>query len=454
VNVLELHPLLEKYNQPGPRYTSYPTAPAFREQFHSDERKAMFEHASHNLSLYVHLPFCDTLCYFCGCTMLVSNNRARIAEYLHYLNIEIEQTSALLSGHTISQLHWGGGTPTQLLPSEIRSVGNKLHKHFTIDNTAEISVEIDPRDVTEDHIKALSEVGFRRASIGVQDMDEKVQQAINRIQPGHITQQVIDWCRKYGFESINIDLIYGLPLQTQQTFETTLSKVMQFEPDRLALYNFAYVPWLKPHQKLIQIDDLPQADEKLLLFAKATDFFLDNGYEYIGMDHFALAGDELSHSRRSGTLQRNFQGYSTRAGCDLVGLGMSAISHIGGWFSQNEKVLDRYYDKLDQNEFPILAGLEMTTDDRIREHVIMRLMCDLKLDIHQIEKKFTIEFNEYFQHAIEQLKTLQTDGLVDVHARGITITDAGRFFLRNIAMCFDAYLPQMSQTKPMFSKTM
>ena len=454
VNVLQLHPLLEKYNHPGPRYTSYPTAPAFQENFHSNERKAMLEHTTQDISLYVHLPFCDTLCYFCGCTMLVSNNRDRIAEYLRYLNTEIEATGKLLKGRTIVQLHWGGGTPTQLFPDEIRLLGQKLHEHFTIDATAEISVEIDPRNVTEDHIRALSEVGFRRASIGVQDMDEKVQQAINRIQSGFVTKQVIDWCRKYGFESINIDLIYGLPFQTEQTFASTLSKVLTFQPDRLALYNFAYVPWLKPHQKLIQIDDLPETDEKLMLFAKATDHFLDAGYEYIGMDHFALAGDELSNARRSGTLQRNFQGYSTKAGCDLVGLGMSAISHIGPWFSQNEKVLDKYYKKLDRNEFPVVSGLEMVTDDRIREYAIMRLMCDLKLDISQVENKFTIDFNDYFRSSLELLKSLEVDGLVCISPKTISITENGRFFLRNIAMCFDAYLPTMQQTKPMFSKTL
>ncbi len=386
--------------------------------------------------------------------MLVSNNRERIAEYIRFLNAEIEQTAAVLGERRIVQLHWGGGTPTQLFPDEIRALGWKLHKHFTIDNSAEISVEIDPRKVTEDHIRALSEVGFRRASIGVQDMDDKVQQAINRIQSGFITRQVIDWCRKYGFESINIDLIYGLPLQTASTFESTLNKVLTFDPDRLALYNFAYVPWIKPHQKLIQIDDLPKADEKLNLFTLATEQFLMAGYDYIGMDHFAKTDDELSSARRTGTLQRNFQGYSTRGGCDLVGLGMSAISHIGAWFSQNEKYLPQYYEKIGKKEFPVMTGLEMTTDDRIREQVIMQLMCNLKLDISAIEDQYKIDFAEYFDASLSQLRQFEADNLVRVNPKSIQITTSGRFFLRNIAMCFDAYLPKMNQITPIFSKTL
>jgi oxygen-independent coproporphyrinogen III oxidase len=453
-DVFELLPLLQKYNRPGPRYTSYPTAPVFNASYGAADHEQQLRDAGDNISLYVHLPFCDTLCYFCGCTMLVSNNRERVANYLKYLDTEIEKTGELLDGKSIIQLHWGGGTPTHLTPTEIRTLGQKLHNHFTFSPDAEISVEIDPREIGEDHIRALADVGFRRASIGVQDIDEKVQEAINRLQPEAITKQVIDWCRANGFESINVDLIYGLPFQTRETFKATLEKVLTFEPDRLALYNFAYVPWLKPHQKLIQIEDLPETGEKLLLFADATTHFLEAGYDYIGMDHFAKPNDELALARKDGTLQRNFQGYSTRAGRDLVGLGMSAISHIGPSFSQNEKVLDRYYAHMDRRELPVIAGLQMTEDDLLREHVIMRLMCDFQLDKRKIEQDYKLVFDEYFSIALEGLAELEADGLAIVTPDSITVTENGRFFIRNIAMCFDAYLPKMMTSKPMFSKTL
>ncbi|MDP4219978.1 MAG: oxygen-independent coproporphyrinogen III oxidase [Bacteroidota bacterium] len=453
-NIVELLPLLQKYSKPGPRYTSYPTAPAFKKNYSSDARLLSLERAGEDISLYFHLPFCDTLCYFCGCTMLISNNRDRIAEYLDYLEQEIKMTSTVIGDRNVVQVHWGGGTPTHLLPSEIRRLGEAIHKYFRIAKNAEISVEIDPREVTRDHIQALADVGFRRASIGVQDIDEKVQKAINRLQPESVTRQVIDWCRRCGFDSINIDLIYGLPMQTRESFKKTLERVLLFEPDRLALYNFAYVPWLKPHQKLIHIEDLPESQEKLLLFTDATNTFLEHGYEYIGMDHFAKPGDELSKARAAGTLQRNFQGYSTLAGCDLVGLGMSAISHIGTTFTQNAKSLPTYYEKIDKGQFPVVSGLEMTADDRIREEVIMRLMCDLKIDKVAINQLFDIDFDVYFSSSLDALGELESDGMVIDTPATLLITEKGRYFLRNIAMCFDAYLKAAVTTIPVFSKTL
>jgi oxygen-independent coproporphyrinogen-3 oxidase len=453
-NVVDFLPLLQKYSKPGPRYTSYPTAPAFRKNYSSEARLASLNRAGDDISLYFHLPFCDTLCYFCGCTMLVSNNRDRIAEYLNYMEKEIEITSKAIGDRNVVQLHWGGGTPTHLTPSEIRTLGESIHKHFRIALNAEISVEIDPREVNRDHIEALADAGFRRASIGVQDMDEKVQRAINRIQPESVTKQVIDWCRELGFESINVDLIYGLPLQTQETFAKTLDRVLLLKPDRLALYNFAYVPWLKPQQKLINIGDLPESEEKLQLFAEATNTFLKAGYEYVGMDHFAKSDDELAIAREEGTLQRNFQGYSTLGGCDLIGIGMSAISHIGSTFTQNAKSLPTYYEKLDRGEFPVVAGLEMTNDDLIREYVIMRLMCDLKLNKIKVDEKFGIDFDYYFSSSLSALDDLISDGLLIDTPTTIIITEKGRYFLRNIAMCFDAYLQQSAIDKPVFSKTL
>ncbi len=453
-NVMELLPLLQKYSKPGPRYTSYPTAPAFKKNYSSDARLEALKRSGDDVSLYFHLPFCDTLCYFCGCTMLVTNNRDRIAEYLEYLDREIQMTSRQIGNRKVIQVHWGGGTPTHLLPEEIRKLGESIHKYFTIAKDAEISVEIDPREVNREHIQALADAGFRRASIGVQDMDERVQRAINRIQPEYVTKQVIDWCREAGFESINIDLIYGLPLQSRESFAKTLDRVLLFKPDRIALYNFAFVPWLKPQQKLIHIEDLPESEEKLMLFADATNKFLGSNYEYVGMDHFAKPDDELSKAREEGTLQRNFQGYSTRAGCDLVGLGMSAISHIGGTFTQNAKTLPTYYEKIERGEFPVVSGLEMTGDDRIREYVIMRLMCDLKISKVSVEEKFGIEFNYYFSSSLLDLDDLITDGLVIDTPTTILITEKGRYFLRNIAMCFDSYLDKSITQKPMFSKTL
>jgi oxygen-independent coproporphyrinogen-3 oxidase len=453
-SVLDFLPLLQKYSKPGPRYTSYPTAPAFKKNYSSHARLESLKRAGNDISLYFHLPFCDTLCYFCGCTMLISNNRERIAEYLDYLEKEIEITAKIIGDRNVVQLHWGGGTPTHLTASEIRRLGETIHKYFRISPDAEISVEIDPREVDRDHIQALADAGFRRASIGVQDMDESVQRAINRIQPECVTRQVIEWCRELGFESINIDLIYGLPLQTLGTFAKTLDRVLLLQPDRLALYNFAFVPWLKPQQKLIHIEDLPESEEKLGLFAEATNTFLKAGYEYVGMDHFAKPDDELAKAREKGTLQRNFQGYSTRAGSDLIGLGMSAISHIGSTFTQNAKSLPTYYEKIERSEFPVVAGLEMTHDDLMREHVIMRLMCDLHIDKVKVSERYGIDFADYFSSSLGGLAALESDGLLIHTPTSIFITEKGRYFLRNIAMCFDAYLTNIVSDKQVFSKTL
>jgi oxygen-independent coproporphyrinogen-3 oxidase len=451
--VTELLPLLKKYSKPGPRYTSYPTAPCFSSDYSQEMHRSNIIRSDGELSLYVHLPFCDTLCYFCGCTMLVSNNRERIAQYLDYLIREIELTSKLAFDRKVGQIHWGGGTPTHLLPEEIRRLGEAIRKHFHILPDAEISVEIDPREVTPEHIQALADVGFRRASIGVQDVNDDVQRAINRVQPIHVTRQVIEWCRAAGFESINIDLIYGLPLQTRASFNVTVERVLDFDPDRIALYNFAYVPWMKPHQKLINIEDLPETDEKLKLFTYATDKFLEAGYSYIGMDHFAKPNDELSIAKKEGSLQRNFQGYSTRAGRDLLGLGMSAISHIGSHFSQNVKTLDEYYAKLNQGLLPIAAGLEMSYDDRVRKYAIMQLMCSLQLDKEVLRDKFKVEFDSCFADALSALQEFEAEGLVILTPNSIIVTERGRFFIRNIVMCFDAYLGKQSERKVAFSKT-
>lgn len=450
---------LKKYDQPGPRYTSYPPAPVFSSEFGAEKFR---EHlirtnasgAGTDLSLYLHLPFCDTLCYFCGCTMLVTHSHDRIKEYLGYLEKEIDLLAATVANERrVVQLHWGGGTPTALDPSEIAQLASHLHKRFRFAEDAEVSVEIDPRELTLDHMRALRDSGFNRVSIGVQDFAPDVQQAINRIQPEEMTREVIGWARQLGFSSINIDLIYGLPLQTEKSFAETLKKIIEIAAERLAIYNFAYVPWLKPHQKLIKQDEVPSPETRLILLASTIEKLISSGYEYIGMDHFARPGDELTRARRTRTLHRNFQGYSTKAGCDLYGLGMSSISHFDTVYAQNAKTLPEYYEALKRDEFPTHVGYEMTHDDEVRKYVIMRLMCDLVLEKDDVDRRFEITFDTYFQESLEALVPLSNDGLIGLHSDRLEVTDTGRLFLRNIAMCFDAHLARLRKEKPIFSRT-
>jgi len=451
--------LLKKYDRPGPRYTSYPTAPLFKESFGPEDfRRAIIAtnpaDSTADLSLYFHFPFCDTLCYFCGCTMMVTRDRSRIEEYNAYLKREVDMLVPLLApGRRVVQLHWGGGTPTHLSPDQIRDIGAYVRRSFRIDPDAEISVEIDPRELTRDHLVALRESGFSRMSMGVQDFDERVQRAVNRLQPEAMTSEVYDWARALGFRSINLDLIYGLPFQTPASFERTVRKVIAFSPERIAVFNYAHVPWLKPHQKLILAQDLPQAEQKLEILKMTIELLSEHGYEYIGMDHFARPDDELAVARREKTLYRNFQGYSTRSGADLYGIGMSSISHFQSFYAQNIKKLPDYYQALDRGSFATHVGYRMTEDDRLRKHVILRLMCDLELDIAELEERFGISFDEYFASSLEALREFEDDGLVERSSGSIRIVGAGRLLLRNIAMCFDAYLDSLSHGKPVFSRT-
>ncbi len=451
--------LLKKYDRPGPRYTSYPTAPVFSSAFTADDYRAEIlatngPGTDTDLSLYFHFPFCDTLCYFCGCTMLVTRDRKRIAEYLDYLKREIDMVAPSLTGNRrVVQLHWGGGTPTHLFPEEIRDIGTFIRSRFSIAPDAEVSVEIDPRELRREHLEALRDVGFNRMSMGVQDLDPVVQEAVNRIQPEAMTGQVYRWARELGFLSINLDLIYGLPFQTLQGFEKTVGTVIRYAPDRIAVFNYAHVPWLKPHQKLIHETDLPTPAQKLALLRQTIDLFCSAGYEYIGLDHFARPDDELAVAQKQKTLYRNFQGYSTRAGADLYGFGMSSISHFQTIYAQNEKALPEYYRALDQDRLATHVGYRMTNDDRLRKYVIMRLMCDLELDIPAVEQMFGIEFDRYFASSLGALEHFVDDGLVALSPERITIQGGGRLLLRNIAMCFDAYLDLMMKTKPVFSRT-
>ncbi|MDP4198655.1 MAG: oxygen-independent coproporphyrinogen III oxidase [Bacteroidota bacterium] len=453
----DLLPLLAKYDVQAPRYTSYPPATQFTAAFDSGRYISQIAQIGSDgerteLSLYMHLPFCDTLCYFCGCTMLISNNREKIAEYLGYLKREITMASELFEvPPVIVQMHWGGGSPTHLLPQEIAELGAHIRSTFEFAPNAEVSIEIDPRGVTKEHIAAMQAVGFNRASIGVQDFDSDVQIAINRVQPRSITEQVITWCRQAGISAINLDLIYGLPYQTSESFLRTLEAVKEISPDRIAVYNFAYVPWIKPHQKLIEIETLPKASSKLALLELAIRVLSEAGYEYLGMDHFAKPSDALVQAKHAKTLHRNFQGYSTLAGKDLLAFGISAIGRVENFFAQNVKELPDYYRMIDEGRLPIEKGYELTADDAVREYVIMQLMCNSRLDERETELLFGINFKEYFSQAIAALSPLAADGLCEIENNAIGITDRGRYFLRNIAAQFDAYLPS-AQAAQMYSR--
>jgi oxygen-independent coproporphyrinogen III oxidase len=441
----ELRSLFAKYDVQAPRYTSYPPATQFHSEVGSESysghiSKMMSSSVRNEISIYVHLPFCDTLCYFCGCTMLISNNREKIAEYIEYLKREITLVSDLLEGDSVVvQMHWGGGSPTHLLPHEIEDLGAHLRRTFSFAPNAECSIEIDPRGVTPEHVRAIQTVGFNRASIGVQDFNNNVQIAINRIQPQHITEQVIGWCREAEISSINLDLIYGLPYQTTQSFQETLDIVRGISPDRIAVYNFAYVPWIKPHQNLIPIDLLPIASSKLALLECAIRELTSDGYEYLGMDHFAKPDDALVQAQKNESLHRNFQGYSTLRGKDLLAFGISAIGRVENRFAQNVKQLDQYYSLLEDWKLPIEKEYVLSDDDSRREYTIMQLMCNLRVRKKEFEWLFGDCFDDYFSEELTNLEGLAEDGLVIMENDDLRVTSLGRYFLRNIAVTFDAY---------------
>ncbi len=451
--------LLKKYSKPGPRYTSYPTAPVFTPAFdHAAYRDEIIRTNSASekspISLYFHLPFCDTLCYFCGCTMKVTRSRPRIAEYNEYLKKELDLIASMVSkDREVVQLHWGGGTPSYLEPHEILDLGNYIKKHFHYIEDIEASVEIDPRGLTLEHMQAFHDIGFNRISMGVQDFNLKVQEAVNRVQPEEITRDAVSWSRQLGFQSINLDLIYGLPFQSVASFADTVDKIIDISPDRIAVFNYAHVPWLKPHQKVIDASALPSPEEKLEIFKMTIEKLLEAGYWNIGMDHFAKPTDELYIAQKNKTLYRNFQGYSTKAGCDLYGFGMSAIGHFHDSYQQNNKNIPEYYKRIDEGIPATHTGYRMTDDDQVRKEVIMRIMCDMELVKKDIEEKFNIEFDAYFDRALEKLKPIEEDGLATVKPDKIVVEGLGRLVVRNIAMCFDAYIDEMIKNKPIFSKT-
>jgi oxygen-independent coproporphyrinogen-3 oxidase len=450
--------VLKRFNQQGPRYTSYPTAPVFTPEFSAEdllnEIISTNENNDRPLSLYFHFPFCAKLCYFCGCTMRVTHDRKLISQYNDYLKREIDIIAPLVSRQRkVVQMHWGGGTPSYLLPEEIREIGDYIKERFTFDADIEASVEIDPRNMVRDHIEAFAEAGFNRTSFGVQDFNLQVQQAVNRVQSEEITRQVVVWAREFGFQSINLDLIYGLPYQTLDTFAETVDKVIDISPERIAVFNYAHVPWLKKHQAVMNQDAMPSPDQRLAILKMTSEKLADAGYEYIGMDHFAKPTDELAIAQKEGTLYRNFQGYSTKAGADLYAFGMSAISQFENIYAQNHKDFKAYYAAVDAGRPATNVGYRMTRDDHIRKEVIMQLMCDLKLDKRAIETKFNIDFEQYFINDIPKLDRFINEGLLVNEPDKIRVTGSGILIIRNIAMCFDGYLEEMMRTKPVFSKT-
>lgn len=447
--------LIEKHNVAGPRYTSYPPATQFTDQLSHAELLAKIRETNttpRDLSLYFHLPFCRSLCWYCGCTTVITTQQSQSAKYLRYLEKELGTMALLLNpGNKLVQLHFGGGTPTFLTPDEIRELGRMIRSRFNIGPNAEAGVEIDPRQVTRDHLNAFREIGFNRASIGVQDHNLVVQKAVHRIQPFALTKMVIDWIRQAGFVSVNIDLIYGLPHQTPGTFEKTLDQALLLRPDRFAVFNYAHVPWLKPAQKILMEVTLPSARTKLELLKLTVQKLTAAGYVYIGMDHFARADDELAVAQREKKLQRNFQGYSTCGGTDIYAFGMSSISQVDGFYWQNLKDLPAYYAALDEQRLPIAKGYILTKDDQIRRETIMRLMCDLELNYQAMSESLGLDFTDYFASELDSLDDLEADGLLLKTPAGLIVTDLGRLLIRNIAMRFDAYAPMRNQNR--FSKT-
>ena len=439
--------IIRRFDVNGPRYTSYPTADRFVEAFDAEALKLWLGKRniggiSRPLSLYFHIPFCNTICYYCACNKIITKDHGRSAKYIKYLGKEMAlQAEYLLDGdREVSQLHWGGGTPTFLSHEEMHQLMDLTHRHFKLVDGAEISIEVDPRKVDRPTVALLGELGFNRMSLGVQDFDERVQQAINRIQTEEETFTVMDQARKSGFKSISVDLIYGLPHQTVMGFNRTLERVLAMDPERLSIYNYAHLPGLFKPQRRINESDLPNADTRLQLLSLAIKKLTEAGYVFIGMDHFAKPDDELAVAQRQGRLHRNFQGYSTHADCDMLSFGISSIAKVGPTYSQNYRTLDEYYDRLDAGVLPVLRGIELTADDLLRRSIIQALMCHFEISTESIEIAHLIDFKKYFAAELEDLKELERGGLVKVDDKWITVLPPGRLLVRAISMVFDKYL--------------
>ena len=439
--------LVEKYDFSGPRYTSYPTAVQFTENFKlPDYIRCVHDTNSElipkPLSLYFHLPFCDTVCYYCACNKIITKNKQHAKPYLESLHKEIKLQGAMFDDdRLVEQLHWGGGTPTFISHQQIYDLMGVTRDSFNLceDGSEEYSIEIDPREIEEDTIAVLRRVGFNRISFGVQDFNPEVQKAVNRIQSYEETQEVIKTARENNFHTISIDLIYGLPLQTESSFSETLDKVIALSPERISVYNYAHLPRLFKTQTKIREEDLPSAGEKLKILQQAIRLLSAAGYVYIGMDHFSKADDELAVAQRNGSLYRNFQGYSTHASCDVVGMGITAIGKIGDCYSQNVKTLDEYDEIISRGKIPVFRGYMLDTDDLLRREVIARLICDFRLDFRQIEDMYTSDFKRYFFNEMKEIKSMEREGLLSVDDEKIEVSPTGRFFIRNICSVFDKY---------------
>ncbi len=445
--IVEFDPqLIKRYDKAGPRYTSYPTAVQFSEQYTADTYKSFAEKSNHSdkaLSLYFHIPFCDTVCFYCGCNKVVTKDRSKAAPYLERLHKEIAMQAELFDpARKVDQLHWGGGTPTFISHDEMRQLMAVTRKHFNLhdDDSGEYSIEIDPREVSRDSIALLRELGFNRMSLGVQDFNPAVQKAVNRIQSREQTMAALTAAREENFKSISVDLIYGLPLQTVDSFDKTLDELIDISPDRVSVFNYAHLPERFKPQRRINVDQLPPASAKLEIFKHCMEKLTDAGYVYIGMDHFARPEDELSIAQKNGKLYRNFQGYATHADCDLVGMGITSIGTIANSFAQNVRTMDEYYARIDQDELAIFRGIEIDDDDLIRREVIMQLICHFNLKFASIEKRFGINFKDYFAHELERYNIMLEDGLITLDDQGVAVTARGRLLIRNICMVFDRYI--------------
>ncbi len=451
--------LLSRFDIPGPRYTSFPTADRFVEAFDPDDYTlALQQRKSYSgarplpLSLYIHVPFCESLCYYCACNKIVTKHHEKGAQYLDYLRREVAMHTAHCGkGQVVSQLHLGGGTPTFFNDDELRQLMALMREHFKLDPAGEYSVEVDPRTVSNERLLALKEMGFNRLSFGVQDFDPDVQKAVHRVQPAEQVFALVAEARRLGFVSINVDLIYGLPKQTPQSFARTLEQVNALRPDRIALYAYAHLPERFKPQRRIESADLPMGQDKLNMLSSAIDAFMGAGYVYVGMDHFALPDDSLAIAKRQGRLHRNFQGYSTQPDCDLIALGVSAIGKVGATYSQNVKTLEEYYDAIDAGQLPVQRGLALSRDDMVRRAVIMAVMCQGAVLFEPMEQAWLISFREYFAPEMKALDEMQKNGLLTCDEEGFQVTALGWFFVRGVAMLFDRYL-QADKTRARFSR--
>jgi oxygen-independent coproporphyrinogen III oxidase len=450
--------ILEKYNRPGPRYTSYPTAPVWKDDFGPDDLEKYYARAEElatPLSLYMHIPFCENLCLFCACTVSIQKDKNVAIPYLAALKREIDHVARHVSRkRPVIQFHWGGGTPTYLSVPQMEDLFQYAHDRFSFSPDAEIGIEVDPRVTSRAQLESLRRLGFNRLSMGIQDFQAKVQQTIHRVQPYEMTRDLIVASREIGFQSINIDLIYGLPYQTADSFRATIDQALTLLPDRVAMFSYAHVPWLKKQQGSFAAH-LPEGMEKFRIFRAGLQKFLDAGYLYIGMDHFARPGDELAIAQQNRTLHRNFQGYTTKAGADLYGMGVSAISSVGEAYAQNRREVPDYESTVAKRGIATMRGYRLSHDDVLRRAVIVRLLCHTVIPKHEVEAEFGISFDEYFAPELLRLENAQDEGLVALSPHEISVTPLGRIFIRNVAMTFDRYLhEQQMDQRPLFSKTL